>query len=40
MLARARATFATDTAWMSGRRQSLKDADASLDKAFGQLLAD
>ena len=37
MLARARATFAADTAWMAQTRKRLKDADAKLDAAFAKL---
>ena len=40
MLAGAQATLRSDKAWMQKTRQNLKDADAKLDKAFGQLLAD
>ena len=39
MLAGAQATLKSDKAWMQKTRQNLKDADAKLDKAFGQLLA-
>ena len=38
MLARARATFAADTAWMAQTRKKLKDSDAKLDVAFAKLL--
>jgi argininosuccinate lyase len=40
MLARAQSTLKSDKAWMQKTRQNLKDADAKLDKAFSQLLAD
>ncbi|HEX4944219.1 MAG TPA: lyase family protein, partial [Usitatibacteraceae bacterium] len=40
MLAGAQATLKGDKAWMQKARQNLKDADATLDKAFAQLLAE
>jgi argininosuccinate lyase len=39
MLAGAQSTLRNDKAWMQKTRQNLKDADAKLDKAFSQLLA-
>ena len=39
MHSEAQATLRTDTVWMQKTRQNLADADAKLDKAFGQLLA-
>ena len=38
MLAKARATFAADTAWMAATRGKLKEADGRLDAAFAKLL--
>lgn len=38
MLARAQANLSADKGWMQKTRQSLKDADAKLDKAFKNLL--
>jgi len=40
MLAGAQAALRADKAWMQKTRQSLKDADAKLDRAFGALLAE
>jgi argininosuccinate lyase len=40
MLGTAQAALRNDKAWMQKTRQSLKDADARLDKAFGALLAE
>ena len=40
MLAKAQLALRTDKDWMRRTRQGLKDADARLEKAFGQLLAD
>ena len=39
MLAEAQATLKSDKAWMQKTRRNLKEADAALDTAFGQLLA-
>jgi argininosuccinate lyase len=38
MLGEAQSTLKGDKAWMQKTRKSLKDADARLDKAFGELL--
>lgn len=38
MLAKARAAFAADTAWMAATRRKLDDADARLDATFAKLL--
>ena len=40
MLAESQSVLKADKAWMQKTRQDLKDADARLDKAFGQLLAE
>jgi len=40
MLAGAQSALRGDKAWMQKTRQSLKDADAKLDRAFGALLAE
>jgi argininosuccinate lyase len=39
MLAGAQASLKSDKAWMQKTRQNFRDADARLDKAFSQLLA-
>ena len=39
MLAGAQSSLKSDKAWMQKTRQGFKDADAKLDKAFSQLLA-
>ena len=39
MLAGAQASLKSDKAWMLKTRQNFTDADAKLDKAFSQLLA-
>jgi argininosuccinate lyase len=38
MLGEARSTLQSDKAWMQQTRQKIQDADARLDRAFGQLL--
>jgi len=37
-MAKSRASFAADTAWMAATRTKLKEADGRLDAAFAKLL--